>query len=47
VAEGINVPGYAGSHSEFLHQKIVPMLHIVDKVIEMGSGFVTHGPAGV
>ena len=47
MTEGVNVPGDTGSHSELLHQEIMPSLHIIDKVVVVGGGLIGHGPACV
>jgi hypothetical protein len=47
VAEGVNVPGYSWADSEFLHQEVVTLLHVVNKVIERGASLIRHAPSSI
>lgn len=41
------MPGNAGSHSEFLHQKVMASLHVVDEIVKVRAGLITHAPASI
>ncbi len=47
VAEGVDVPGDPRLDAELLHQEVVALLHVVDKVVKVRAGLVGHAPAGV
>jgi hypothetical protein len=40
MTEWINVPSNTRSNSEFFHQKVVTLLHVIDKVIKRWASFI-------
>lgn len=47
VAKGIDVPGDSGADLELLHQEVMALLHVIDKIIEMRASLIRHAPASV
>jgi len=45
VTKWINVPSDSRLDSEFIKQKLVPVHHIVDHVLEVWASLVVHAPA--
>lgn len=47
MSERIDLPSDARSHSELLHQELMPNHHVVNLVLIVSAGLIMHAPASI